>query len=174
MVPPDLGRVVADGLLHGKGRVAGAHGVVLVGQGGAEKRHDAVAHDLVDGALVAVHRFHQALEDRVQELPGVLRVAVGEQLERAFHVGEEHRHLLALPLERVAGPEDPLGQVARRVALEGREGRFGDGRRRDGPPALVAEAAARQVGVPHAGQATSSRPPQPLQNLAPGGLSCRH
>ena len=103
VIPPDLGRVAADGLLHREGGVAGAHGVVLVGQGGAEERHDAIPHDLVDGALVAVHRLHHALENGVQELARLLRVAVGEQLERAFHVGEQHGHLLALPFESVSG-----------------------------------------------------------------------
>ena len=80
-VAPHLVGVAADRLLHGQGGVAGAHGVVLVRERGAEERHDAVAHDLVDGALVAVHRLHHALEDGVQELARLLRVAVGEQLD---------------------------------------------------------------------------------------------
>jgi hypothetical protein len=63
--------------------------VVLVGHGRPEQRHDPVAHDLVDGALVAVDRFHHPLDDRVQDLPGFLRVAVSEQFQRSFEVGEE-------------------------------------------------------------------------------------
>ena len=39
--------VLLDGLLHPERRVAGAHGVVLVGERGAEEGHDPVAHDLV-------------------------------------------------------------------------------------------------------------------------------
>src|SRR5438046_4431372 len=31
-----------------------------------------------------------------------------------------------------------------------------------------------RLGCPHAGQTASRRPPQPAQNLAPAGLSCRH
>ena len=83
--------------------------MVLVGQGGAEERHDPIAHDLVDGALVAMHRLHHALEDRVQELARLLRVPIAEQFEGALDVGKQHRHLLALPLEGVAGCEDLLG-----------------------------------------------------------------
>ncbi len=66
----------ANALLHPERRIAGAHGVVLVGERRAEEGHDAVAHDLVDGALVAVDRLHHPLEDGVEEPPGVFRVAV--------------------------------------------------------------------------------------------------
>ena len=55
-------RVLRDRLLHPESGVAGAHGVVLVGERRAEERHDAVAHDLVDRALVAVDRLHHVLE----------------------------------------------------------------------------------------------------------------
>ena len=55
---PHVLRVAADRLLHAQGRVARAHGVVLVGKRRAEERHDSVAHDLVHGALVAVDGVH--------------------------------------------------------------------------------------------------------------------
>ena len=73
--------------------------MILVGQRGAEERHDPVAHHLVDGALVAMDGLHHALEDGVEELPRLLGVAVGQQLHRALEVGEEHRDLLALAFE---------------------------------------------------------------------------
>ena len=92
--------VALDRLLHAQRRVAGAHRVVLVGERRAEQRHDAVAHHLVDGALVAVHRLHHAFEHRIEELARLLRVAVGEQLHRALEVGEQHRDLLALAFQR--------------------------------------------------------------------------
>ena len=53
-----------------------------------EQGHDAVAHDLIDGALGPVDRFHHVLEDGVEQLPGFLGIAVGEQLHRSFQVGE--------------------------------------------------------------------------------------
>ena len=50
--------VAAQRLLHRQGGIAGAHGVVLMGERGAKERHDAIAHDLVDGAFIAMHRLH--------------------------------------------------------------------------------------------------------------------
>ena len=62
--------------------------MVLVRQRGAEQRHDAVAHHLVDGTLVVVHGFHQPLEHGIQDSARLLRIAVGKQLERALEVRE--------------------------------------------------------------------------------------
>ena len=101
--------------LHGQGGVAGAHGVVLMGQRGAKQRHDAIAHDLVDRAFIAVHGVHHAFQRRVEELPGLLGVAVGEQLHRALEVGKQHRDLLALAFQGTAGGQDLLGQIGGRV-----------------------------------------------------------
>jgi len=38
----------------------------------AEWRHDAVAHHLVDGALIVIHAFHYAFEHRIEDLARVL------------------------------------------------------------------------------------------------------
>src|SRR4030095_479421 len=109
--------------------VAGAHGVVLVGERRPEQGHDAVAHDLVHRPLVPVYRVHHALEDRVEDATRVLRVAVGEQFHRPFEVGEQYGDLLALAFERTAGSENALGEVLGRVGLRrydtlgGRRGR---------------------------------------------------
>jgi hypothetical protein len=62
--------------------------VILVGQRGAEEGHDAVAHHLVHGALVAVDGLHHQLENGIQELVRLLRIAVGEKLHRALQVRE--------------------------------------------------------------------------------------
>ena len=113
--------VLLDRVLHPERRVAGAHGVVLVGERRAEERHDPVAHDLVDGALVAVDGLHHPLEDRVEELARLLGVTVGEQLHRALEVGEEDRDLLALALQGGLRGEDLLGEVLRGVGLRGVE-----------------------------------------------------
>jgi hypothetical protein len=91
--------VAANGGLHVERGVAGAHGVVLVGDGRAEQRHDAVAHHLVDGPFVPVDRVHHPLEHRVEQLARLLRVAVGEQFHRALEVREQDRDLLALTFE---------------------------------------------------------------------------
>ncbi len=64
-VAPQLG-------LHRQGGVAGAQGVVLVGNGRAKQGHDAIAQHLVHRALKAVHGVHHALQGRIEELLGRL------------------------------------------------------------------------------------------------------
>ena len=91
--------------------------MILMGDRRPEQRHDAIAHDLVDGALVAVHGVHHAFEHGVEELPGLLGIAVGQQLHRALQIGKEHRDLLALAFQGTAGGEDLLGQVWRGIHL---------------------------------------------------------
>ena len=54
--------------------------MVLVGERGAKQRHDAVPHHLVDRALVPVNGLHHVFEDRVEQLPGFLGVAISQQL----------------------------------------------------------------------------------------------
>jgi len=66
-------------LLHPERRVAGPHGVIFMGERRAEQRHDPVAHDLVDGALVPMHRFHHALEDWIKQFARLFGIAVGEE-----------------------------------------------------------------------------------------------
>jgi hypothetical protein len=113
---PHLLAVAADGLLHRQAPITRPHRMILMRQRGAEQRHDPIAHDLVDGALVAVHRGHHALQHRVEELAGLLGVAVGEQLHRALEVSEQHRDLLAFSFEGAFGGEDFLGEIGGRVA----------------------------------------------------------
>ena len=183
--------VLLHRLLHPQRRVARAHGVVLVGQRRAEQRHDAVAHHLVDGALVPVHGLHHVLEDGIQERAGLLGIAVGEQLHRALEIGEEHRDLLALALQRAPGGEDLLGEVLRRVAVRrapgprraaeplptaaakliagviGEPARGADDRERR--CALGAEAAASRLSVRHRGHSISATPSGPFPSASTWG-----
>jgi hypothetical protein len=94
--------VATHGFLHGQGGVAGAHGVVLMRHRRSKQCHDAVAHDLIHRALIAVHSRHQALEHRIQDVPRLFGVAVGEQFHRALEVGEQYRDLLAFALQGAA------------------------------------------------------------------------
>lgn len=64
--------------LHSQCRIAGAHRMIFQRQRRTKQGHDSIAYDLVDRALVAVHGFHHALEHRVENPSGFLRVAVGE------------------------------------------------------------------------------------------------
>jgi hypothetical protein len=102
-------------LLHPERGVAGALRVVVVGQGRAEERHDAVAHHLVHRALVVMDGLHHPLEDGIEELAGLLGITIREQLERASDVGEEDGDLLALAFEGAARGQDPGGEVGRSV-----------------------------------------------------------
>jgi hypothetical protein len=52
--------------------------------------------------------LHHPLEDGIQELPGFLGIAVGQELHGALEVGEEDRDLLALPFQRGLRGEDAL------------------------------------------------------------------
>ena len=70
---------------------------------GPKQRHDAIAHDLVDRPLIAMYRRHHPLQHRVEELPGLLGVTVGQEFHRALEVRKEHRDLLAFAFQRTAG-----------------------------------------------------------------------
>jgi hypothetical protein len=107
--------------------LAGPYRMVLLSQGGAEQGHDPVAHDLVDGPLVAVDGLHHVFKHRVEELPRLLGVAVGKQLHGPLQVREQHRDLLALAFQRALGGEDLLGEVRGGVGL-GRSEPRGDDR----------------------------------------------
>ena len=130
---PALGLVAVarDAGQHPERGVAGAQRVVLQGDRGPEERHDAIAHHLVDDAFVRVDRLHHQLEDRIEELPGFLGIAVGQELHGALDVGEEDGHLLALTLDRSPRGEDPRGQMSRRVVAPAGEARGRAGERGD-------------------------------------------
>ena len=152
--------IPAHGGLHVERGIARPHGMVLVGDRRPEQGHDAVAHHLVDRALVAVDRLHHPFEHRIEKLARFLGVTVGEQLHRALQVGEQHRDLLALAFERAPGGQDLLGEVPGGVGLRGveslsrrRRGRWPGGvrtlgaeprGRRQGPTALGARPGQRR------------------------------
>ena len=96
-------RIGAHGRLHGQGGIAGAQGVVLVGNGGTKQGHNAIAQHLVDGTLEAVHGVHHVVQSRVEELLGGFGVEAANQLGRVFEVGKQHRDLLALAFQGVPG-----------------------------------------------------------------------
>jgi hypothetical protein len=96
--------------------MAAAHAVIFVGERRTEEGHDPVAQHLIHRALVAVDGLHHLLEHRIEQLAGVLGVAVCEQLHRAFQIGKQHGDLLALALERGFRQEDSFGEVLGGVA----------------------------------------------------------
>ncbi len=111
LVAADLGGVRGELALQRQRRPAGPLGVILVGERSAEQRHDAVAGELVDGALEAVDAVAQDREEALHDRPPGLRVGLLGELHRADHVGEQHGHLLALAVEIGAGAKDLLRQM---------------------------------------------------------------
>ena len=115
-----------------------AQGMVLMGDGGAEQRHEAIAQELIDVAFVAMNGIDSELEEPVQNVVHGLRPELLGHLRRVRQIAEQHRDLLAFSLQDGAGGEDLLaGQVRRsvRVRIEGlrRQRR----RRREGCGVLV-------------------------------------
>ena len=117
-----LAIVVAQRALHRERRVDGAARAVLVGDGGAEQRHHPVPGVLVDGALEAVDLRGDELEAPVDDPVHVLRIELLGHGGEARDVGEEHRDLAPLALERGARAQDLVRE------MPGGVGRGGGGR----------------------------------------------
>ena len=104
-------------LLNCQRRVAGTHRMILVRNRCAEQRHDAVANDFVDRALVAMHGIHHHADCPIEDAACFFRIVAFEDLERAFDVGKQHRDVLALARHQRSGIKDASRQVIRRVGL---------------------------------------------------------
>ena len=86
-------QLVAEALqrrLHAEGRAHGALRRVFVCDGRAEQRHDAVAGELIDRALVAVDLIAQDPEAAVHDAVDLLGVEAFAQCGEAADVGEQH------------------------------------------------------------------------------------
>jgi hypothetical protein len=106
-----LGGVLLHCGLHSQGRIAGSHRMVLMRQGCAKQRHDAVPHDLVHRAFIPMYGLHHPFQHRIEELAGLLRVTVRQQFHVAFEVGKEHGHELALAFQGRARGGDFLCEI---------------------------------------------------------------
>jgi hypothetical protein len=90
-------------------------GMVLVGDGGSEERHDAVTEKLIDVAFVAVNCLQHDLERPVHNRVDVFGVQFFGDRREAAHIHEHHGDVLALALHGALGGEDLLGEVLWRV-----------------------------------------------------------
>jgi hypothetical protein len=111
----DFSSVAPHRGLHRQGGIAGAQGVVLVGDGRAEHGHEAIARHIVHGALKAVHGVHHGVQGRIEESLAGFGIEVTDQLGIPFEISKEHGHLFALTLHGASGGEDFLRQIRRCV-----------------------------------------------------------
>ncbi len=122
--PEGLLGVVAHRTLESKGRVAASQGVILMGDGRAEERHDSVPHHLGHRSLVSVDGLHHAGDRVLKQGACVFGVPVRQKLHGALEVPEEHRYLLSLALEGGLGGQDSLSEVLGGIGLGGGEPRL--------------------------------------------------
>ena len=104
-------RELGDGVADRQRRVAGAPGVVFVGDRGAEQRHRAVAGERVDLALKAVDLLGDQREKAIDHREPALRTEALRDAHRTDDVTEEHRDQLSLTLQRRRFGADPGRQV---------------------------------------------------------------
>jgi len=111
--------------------VESALGRILQGDREAEERHDPIAGELVDRALVLLNLVDQELVDLVHDEVGLFRPQPLGHGGVPHHVAEEHRHLAELAFDPVSLGEDFLGEALGEVATElgVRVGGSGFGRR---------------------------------------------
>ena len=146
-----LAAQVTDGALDREGGVSGAPGRVLVRDRRAEQGHDAIARVLIDRALEAMHLGRDHLEATIDDGVDLFWVALLGECAKSREIGEQHRHLPPLALERGPGLEDlvreVLGRVsglhARRSARSRRRGRVGN----QLTSTLVAETTSGKIGM---------------------------
>ena len=136
-------RPVGHGAGNSEGGERGAPGMVLVGDGRAEERHEAVAQELVHRAFVAVHLRQGELEEAAQEVVHQVGAEALGEGGGAHEIAEEHGHRLALALQHRVRGEDLVGEVARRVDFRRPRALGGRGRRLDGAPTFWTEARTR-------------------------------
>jgi hypothetical protein len=122
----------------------GAPGCVLVRDRRAEQGHDTITRVLVDRSLEPVHLGRDHLEAPIDDGVDLFRVALLGERAESREVGEQHRHLPPLALERGPRLEDLLREVLGRVSDRGAIRRRRRARQQL-MAALIAEAATGKV-----------------------------
>jgi hypothetical protein len=178
--PTELIGVGRHRLCQFEGGGTGAPGVILVGDGGAEQRHDPVPRELVDRPLEVVDPVRQRLKEALHDARPFLRIESRRQVHRAFDVGEEDGHLLALSLESRPVAADLLRQMIRGGYRRHPGG--GDVQRSAAPPAeplpgTIGGAAAgtcRRDGAERAAALGAEPPARPVGCPARGAAAVAH
>jgi hypothetical protein len=101
--------------------------VLLVDDRRPEQRHDAVARELIDRALVPMHSAGEELEATIHDRVDGLGIEALRERAEPHDIGEEHRDLLTLALtpsrrrDRAAG-RSAVGPVGCGAVSEGPAG----------------------------------------------------
>ena len=111
VLTPHLYGIARQRVAQGERGVACALCMVLMRDRRPEQRHDAVAGVLVHRAFEAMHALGEDREEALEDAVPFLGVELFGEHHRALHIGEQHRHLLALALERRARLQDAVGEV---------------------------------------------------------------
>ena len=165
-----LARVASQRFLHAEGGIAGPHRVILVGHRRAEESHDAVAHHLVDRALVAMHGFDHELQHRIEEPLRLLGIAVGES-------SSDPRRSAKSTVTCLRSPSRALLEV--RIFSARCLGVYDSGeRKRWGPTSGVAHCPQKRwlggLAAPQVGHMADTAVPHCPQKRVPAGLSAWH
>jgi hypothetical protein len=89
--------------------------MVFVRDRRSEQRHEAVAEELVDSALVAMHLGERQLEEPVEQAMHGLRADASRNRRGVRDVAEHHRDQLALALKGEAIGQHAFREMRRRV-----------------------------------------------------------
>ena len=100
--------------LHRQSGVAGAHGVVLMGQRRAEQRHDAITQNLIDDPAVAPHRIHHNAQDRIEMFAHLLRIELLDETCRVANIREQNRDPFTFAGQMVRWREHGAGLITKR------------------------------------------------------------
>jgi hypothetical protein len=150
----EVAPVVSERALNPEGGVHRPARTVLVGDGRAEQRHDAVAPILVDRPLEAMDLGGDPLEAALHDAVDVLGVELLSDRSEASAIREQHGDYAPLTLEGAATGEDLLSEVLGCVGSARLDGGCGRRRRCRGfvlpapVTAAAAEAGARPCRAP--------------------------
>ncbi len=154
MGPAHVGGERLELLLDRQRRAERPVGVILVGDGRSEQRHDPVTEELIDGPLVTVDGAENDLERPIHDRVNFLGVHPLRHRGEARDVREHDGDALSLALQGRLRSEDLLGEVLGSVGV--RRGEFLRGGRA-GAAALRAELGRESHLRPAAGAARGQR-----------------
>src|SRR6266850_8531502 len=153
----------------------GALGMILVRNWRTKEGHEAVAQELIDGALVPVDLLEHQRKGTVHQLVHVFRVELLGNRREPRDIGEQYRYLLALPFEGSSRGQDLFGQVPGGIAERGLEwrgwrlpGKGGGALPAERKPGQVHEAALQTAEAERAGTLTTKPHPLRIVKLTAG------